>query len=196
MRKTFFGRVSNIAIAFVLMAFMATSCTNKAKEDAKAGDEKTEEASQQSVEDIVKANLENLLYDIGQQKSERFHWLTKEDVLELFGDKAEIHEDGSILKLIVESPAEWEQETKRALEKFKEEGDNCGFDFNNYSFESLEIQTKVDDETKQNICRGTAVLKNGDKLFDLEFKNLMLMGNDAKFVDGFGIMPHGENEVD
>ncbi len=180
----------------MLMAFLVASCSYKAKENAEVRDVNTEEANPQSIEDIVKVNLEHILYDIGQQKSERFHWLTKEDVMEINGGKTEGYEDGNLYKFIVENPVEWKKEIERALGAFKKEGDRCGFNFNNYSFESVEVETKVDEESKGNVCRGTAVLKSDGKLVDLEFKNLVLMDNDAKYVDGFGIMPHGQSQDD
>ena len=192
MNKTSF---QGIVLSFVLM-FFAISCSEAKKKDSDANKAKTEAATEtenvtaKSLDDVVKANLTALFYDIAQLKSERFHWLNKDDVLRMSGGKAEKYEDGDVRGFIVEQPEEWAKEIGHALASFKEEGDRVGFDFSNYSFESLDLESREDEVSGGTICRGKAVLKSGNRLFDVEFKNMIILDGEAKFLDGFGVEPH------
>lgn len=183
-----------VAFSIILMTVLAISCgsnnQNAVAENEVAENTKTEEKKHLSDEDVIKMNLEYLIYDISQQKPERFHWFTKEDVMEISGGKPENYEEGHLFKFIAEQPEEWIKEIKRVLEITNNDFNKCGFDFSNYTIDSLkDIELNIDESMgyKTKVYRGTAVLNSGGKLFDFEFKNLCLKGNDAKYVDGFDI---------
>lgn len=186
----------NISLAALLLAVFGISCGNakEAKEVAQADNTKTEQTKPQTEEEMVQAALEHLLHDVAQQKMEQFHWFSKDDILKVSGGKVEKYERGDIRDAIVNHPEEWKKEINRILAKVKEEGEERGFDFSNYTFESLKIESKKDEMPQGAEYRGRATLKCGDKRFDLVFKNLVILDGDAKYVDGFGIGLPGEYE--
>lgn len=196
MEKTSFQKVRNISLVALLLAIFGISCGNaqKTKEVAKADNTQMEQAKPISEEDMVQAALEHLLHDVAQQKMEQFHWFSKDDILKVSGGKVEKYERGDIRDAIVNHPEEWKKEINRILAKVKEEGEERGFDFSNYTFESLKIESKKDEMPQGAVYRGRATLKCGDKHFDLVFKNLVILDGDAKYVDGFGIGLPGEYE--
>ncbi len=195
MAETSFKKVRNISLAALLLAALGISCGNakETKEVAKADDTKTEQAKPQTEEEMVKAGIEHLLHDVAQQKVEQFHWLTKDDILKMSGGKVEKYEQGDIREIIVNQPEAWKEEQAHALKSFKEVGDYVEFNFSDYTIEKLDIQSKKDEESKGVLCRCNVLLKSGGKLYDMEFKNMMLLDGEAKFLDGFDITPHKES---
>lgn len=196
MAKTSFKKVRNISLATLLLAVFGISCGNakEAKEVAQADNTKTEQTKPQTEEEMVQAALEHLFHDVAQQKMEQFHWFSKDDILKVSGGKVEKYERGDIRDAIVNHPEEWKKEINRLLAQLKKEGEERGFNFNNYTFESLKIESKKDEMPQGAVYRGRAILKCGDKRFDLVFKNLVFLDGDAKYVDGFGIGLPGEYE--
>lgn len=194
MAKASFKKVRSISLVALLLAILGISCGNaqKTKEVAKADNTQTEQAKPISEEDMVQAALEHLLHDVAQQKMEQFHWFSKDDILKMSGGKVEKYERGDIREVIVNHPEEWKKEINRLLAQIKGEGEERDFDFNNYTFESLKTESKIDEMTKGKVYRGRAILKCGDKHFDLVFKNLVFLDEDAKYVDGLGIGLPGE----
>ena len=172
---------------------MLCSCDNSAtskKSDSEASASEEVSKDNLSDEEIVKAELEKMLSDVANQKNEKFQLFTKDFLVETMGEEWYANEDENVnmIKGLAEHPEAWVDFLKRCNAECTEKG----FDWSNYSIESVKIDDKQDQDfnkDKVTVYRGTFKVKSGDKVYDFEFKNLTFIKDAARYVDGFGISP-------
>lgn len=171
------------------------SCNNSDASKSNSSKTSSEEASKAqdniSDEDMVKGELEKLFYDIANQKNEKFQWMTKELISEYFSED-EIAEqgNGSYFKMFYEHPEEMKQEVLRAMKEIHSNFAEKGFDWNDYSIESVNIEDKEDvPKFKWTWYKGKAKIKSAGKDFTFEFKSFLVIKGAARFLDGMDLEP-------
>lgn len=175
---------------------MLCSCNNsstsdKNRSEASSSKEVSNNQGNLSDEDMVKGEFDKLLSDIANQKIEKFQWFTKDFILKTFGEEwLSKVDDNHMLKAIVNYPEQMPQEVRRYMKGINDECVENGFNWTNYSIESIRIEDKKEEiinDVKIVIYRGSFKVKSNEKVFDFVFDDLVVMDGAARFVEGFGL---------
>lgn len=134
--------------------------------------------AQSNAKNVALKAANDIVYDLAHGKLEKFHWLTVEEVPQLFQNKSERNLKGwnqifgNLDKMILPE-----------LQNVKKEGTSIGVDWNDVKVTDIRYESEYDDDFGAEEMKGFILIKSCGKLFNIFFKRGFLLNGEWRCIE-------------